>query len=357
MERVIEKADWDGIRIYVAVADAGSFRKAAEQLNLSVNTVRRMIERLEQQLGFPLFYREAEGVRLSPEGRRVIMAARDVEKSVIGMLRVAASSADTMAGPIRVAVTEGLGTFWLTPQLVKFIEEMAGQIRIELQCAMRSVDVLRFEADISIQLEEPTNPDLIVKRLGYLFLTPFASKSYLDRFGRPTSFQDLARHRIVEQETDQLKSYNLDELFGAGARDRMVLLKTNFSSAHYWAIAKGAGIGLLPSYARMIGASVEHVDIDYSFRVGIYMACHPEVLKSARHRRFADWLSDSFAADKYPWFGETYIKPGQLEAMFDRAGLAEYFTGLSPERDNAPGRRAIGASDERNAGEAERRRS
>jgi DNA-binding transcriptional LysR family regulator len=332
MERAPGNADWDSIRVYVAVAKAGSFRKAAEELGLSVNTVRRVIERLEDQVGFALFYREAEGVRLTPEGRRVIAPAQDVEKTVTDLWRIAASSANTMAGPIRLAVTEGLGAFWLTPQLVKFLDEVRGQNRVELQCAMRSVDVLRLEADLSVQLEQPANPDLVVKRLGYLFLVPFASAGYLERFGRPKTFPDLATHRIVEQETDQLGGYNLDILFGPGARDRMVLLKTNFSSAHYWAIAKGAGIGLLPNYARMIGASVEHIDIGYHFRVPIFMASHPEVLKSARHRRFADWLSGCFSADRYPWFGESYMTPEEIEARFDRSGLEDYFSGFVAKR-------------------------
>ncbi len=328
MNTPFDKADWDAVRVFLAVANAGSLAKAADEVGVNRITVTRTLTRLEDQVGYPLFYRDTEGVRLTPEGRRLIGAAREVEKSITDMWRIAAASANTMSGQIRLAVTEGLGAFWLMPQLIPYLESQDGQNRVQLQCAMRSVDVLRLEADISVQLQEPTNPDLTVRKLGHLHLVPWASAAYLERFGTPRSFPELATHRIVEQETDQLSGYDLDRFFGAGAHDRMVLLSTNFSSGHYWAILNGAGIGLMPSYAKMIGGQVEYVDINFAFTVPIYMACHPEVLKSARHRAFADWLAEAFSPKRYPWFGEKFITPSEIEKAFDRRQLSNYFSGF-----------------------------
>lgn len=239
MEHQWRNADWNSIRVFLATARLCSFRKAADELGMSVNTARRTITRLEDQLGYPLMFRESEGVRLTDEGRRVVLAAREVESSVSDMWRVAAMAERQASGPIRLAITEGLGSFWLTPRIVDYMNDTGAQNRIELQCAMRSVDVLRMEADISIQLEMPNRPELKVKRLGYLHLTPFASARYIEEFGRPKSVADMINHRVVEQQTDQLGGYGLDKIFGQKIADRMVRLKTNFSSAHYWAIAKG----------------------------------------------------------------------------------------------------------------------
>ena len=328
MESPYERAEWNNIAAFIVVAEVGSFAKAAEQMRVGINTVRRSVQRLEDQVGFSLFYREVEGTRLTPEGRRLINAARDVQSSVRDLWRVASTTADTMAGPIRLAVTEGIGAFWLMPQLVRYLDDLNGLNRVELQCAMRSVDVLRLEAEISVQLVEPTNPNLIVRRLGYLHLVPWASAAYLERFGRPKTFADLANHRIVEQEADPIQPYDLDVLFGPGAAERMVLLKTNFSSGHYWAVLNGGGIGIMPSYAKMIGGLVEHVDIGFKLRTGIWMACHPEVLKSERHRKFVDWLAEAFSAQRYPWFGEDYVSPEEIERQFDRSALRDYFNGF-----------------------------
>lgn len=334
MAHPLENIEWESIRHLVAVSDAGSFARAAKDGGMALNTLRRAIDRMEDQLGFALFHRDAEGVRLTAEGRRVIVAARDMQKSFLDVVRVASGAADTKSGPVRLAVTEGLGTYWLVPHLVRYTDELRGkpeQVRVELQCAMRSVDIMRLEADVSIQLTEPTNPDLIARRLGWLHLTTFASPGYLARFGTPKMLPELIHHRIVEQETDQLGEYNLDQIFGPGSRDRMVLLKTNFSSAHYWAVANGGGIGALPNYARVIGAALDFVDVGFVMRVPIYMAIHPELQKSARHRKFVDWLTECFASTHYPWFGEKFISPDEIEAEFRQKGLGNFFNALFPE--------------------------
>lgn len=329
MEHQWRNADWNSIRVFLAVARLNSFRKAAEELGMSVNTVRRTISRLEDILGYPLLFRESEGVRLTDEGRRVVLAARDVENSVSDMWRVASMAERDANGPIRLAITEGLGSFWLTPRIVDYINDTGAQNRIELQCAMRSVDVLRMEADISVQLERPNRPELKTKRLGYLHLKPFASRSYLERFGHPKNVADMVNHRVVEQQTDQLRGYELDKIFGPQIANRMVRMKTNFSSAHYWAVAKGAGIGLMPNYARAIGGNVEHIDLGFDFRVEIWLATHPEVTKSARHRNFIDFLTESFDDRKFPWFGPKTMTPEEIEIQFSREDLRSYFEGFT----------------------------
>ncbi|TDH38985.1 LysR family transcriptional regulator [Pseudohoeflea suaedae] len=332
MEHLLRNVDWNSIRTLLVVAQTASFRKTAEETGQAVNTIRRIISRLEDILGYPLLYREADGVRLTPEGRRVMQAARDVENSMADMLKVAQAAKENARGPVRVAITEGLGTFWLTPKIVDYMETTQNQSRVELQCAMRSVDVMRLEADISIQLVKPERPELDVVRLGYLHLVPFASQSYIDRHGAPTSLSELASHRVVEQETEQLQGYNLDRIFNPEIASRMVRLKTNFSSAHYWAITKGAGIGMMPNYARAIGGDVVALDFGINFRTEIWLATHPETKKSVRHQQFIDFLKTSFDERKYPWFGKELMSPATIEREFDREDLRDYFEGFTAKR-------------------------
>ncbi|MBO0904513.1 LysR family transcriptional regulator [Jiella sonneratiae] len=331
MEHTWRGVDWDSVRIFLVVERNRSFRSAAEELGVGVNTVRNAVARLEDQLGYRLFYREVAGVTLTPEGRRVITSARDVEQSMSDMWRVAQTSAATRAGPVFLAITEGLGSFWLTPRLAEFMETEDGRdIQINLQCAMRSVDVLRLEADISVQLTEPTAPELVKKQLGRLHTMPFASRAYLEKYGTPRSIADLVHHRIVVQQTEQLQHIDFSAVFGLELGERMVKLNTNFASAHYWAIAKGAGIGLLPNYAIAIGADVVPVDIDLVFSLDIWMAVHPEVRKTIRHRAFIDWLAESFSSHRFPWFGDSFMPPHEIAARFSEEDLATYFCGLTP---------------------------
>jgi DNA-binding transcriptional LysR family regulator len=334
MELPLRNADWDSIRVFIAVAQSESFRQAVDRLGMSINTVRRIIKRLEDQLGFALLFRDAEGVSLTPEGRRVIVAARDVEKTVQDLWRVAAGVGSTMTAPVRVAVTDRLGTFWLTPRLVQFIDDDASPKRVEVQCAMGSVDVLRLEADISVQLVQPTNPGVTARQLGYLHLVPFASPEYLERYGTPRRITDLVQHRIVEQTTDQVTGVEefFKRTFSAEIAEQVIRFRTNFSSVNYWSIAKGAGIGMLPNYARKIGGRLVHVDLGIVYTVKIWMASHAEVLKTKRHREFADLIADSFDRKAYPWFGEKFLSPADIDRLEERPELEDCFRGFVATR-------------------------
>lgn len=334
MENPLRNADWDAIRVFVTVADSNSFRQASERLGISINTVRRIIQRFEDQLGYQVLHRDAEGVSLTPEGRRVIASARDVEKTISHMWRVAEGIGTTMTAPVRVAVTEGLGTFWLTPRLVQFIDNDRSPRRVEVQCAMGSVDVLRLEADISVQLVEPTNPGVTARKLGKLYLVPFASPEYLERHGTPRSIVDLASHRIVEQTTDQVSGVEdfFKRVFSAEIAERVIRFRTNFSSMNYWSIVKGAGIGMLPNYAQKIGGRLVHVDIGIVYEVTIWMASHPEILKTERHREFADLIAASFDRRLYPWFGEKYLSPAEIDKLESQPELTDYFKGFVATR-------------------------
>ena len=112
--------DWDAARIFLEVVRCGSFRSAAERLDLSINVVRRRIDDFERQIGATLFTRDVHGTRLTDEGSLVVSAVERMEAASFDLLRAGNSVANTLSGEVRVAVTEGLGTFWLAPRLVEF---------------------------------------------------------------------------------------------------------------------------------------------------------------------------------------------------------------------------------------------
>lgn len=331
MEHHLHNLDWDAVKVILAVADRQSFRQAAQDLGRSVNKLRSAVDRLEDQFGFSLFHRHVDGAKLTVEGRRVVSAARQVERSMVDMMRVAHSAADTMKGPVRLAVTEGIGTFWLVPQLVDFLAGPGRDIQVTLQCALQAVDVLRLEADISIQTVEPSDFDVVKRRIGRVHMTLFAGRAYAERHGLPTSLEDLASHRIIEQEMDQFAGYGLDQIYTSEIAERLVALRTNFASAHYWAIAKGAGIGMLPNYAAAIGGDLVPIDLGLRIPVDLWLAVHPEMVKTARHRAVVEWLNGCFDAQAYPWFGEHFMSPDEIASFLTVSPrLASYFSGFTP---------------------------
>ena len=123
--------DWDAARIFLEVVRCGSFRSAAERLELSINVVRRRIDDFERQIGATLFTRDVHGTRLTDEGTLVVSAVERMEGASFDLLRAGRSVANALSGEVRVAVTEGLGTFWLAPRLVEF-QQSFPRITIDL---------------------------------------------------------------------------------------------------------------------------------------------------------------------------------------------------------------------------------
>ena len=333
-ERKISPAgltDWDAARIFLEVVRRGSFRSAADRLGLSINAVRRRIDDFERQAGATLFTRDVHGARLTDEGARVVSAVEQMEAASFELLRASDGAANALSGEIRVAVTEGLGTFWLAPRLVEF-QQSFPNIVVNLHCAMRSADVSRHEADVAIHLARPAALDVKLVRLGRMHLMLFASQNYIETHGVPRSLSDMAQHRLVLQMADEAAAKEaFESVFSGYAQRDLVVMKTNVSSANYWAVANGAGIGVFPTYACALGGKMIPLDIDLHWSFDIWLSYHPTSGRIPRVRQMIDWLIEAFNPAKYPWFRDELIHPRELKAVYMGAPLTHLFGGFSTE--------------------------
>ena len=323
--------DWDAARVFLEVARCGSFRSAAERLDLSINAVRRRVGDFERQIGATMFIRDVHGARLTEEGVHVVAAVERMEAAAFDLLRAGGSVTDALSGEIRVAVTEGLGTFWLAPRLVEF-QRSFPSILIDLHCAMRSADVSRHEADVAIQLVRPTMLDVKQVKLGRMHLMFFASEQYLSTYGVPKTAQDLVKHRLVMQLADDIASRDTFASLFPGYNERdLVVMKTNVSSANYWAVANGAGIGVFPTYAHALGGKMVPLEIDARLSLDIWLSYHPGCGRIPRVRHMIDWLIEAFNPAKYPWFRDEFLHPRELEAVYMGEPLTHLFGGFPTE--------------------------
>ena len=322
-------ANWDLVRIFLEVARIGSFRAAAEQLNMSANFLSKRISLLERAYKTTLMTRHVDGIRLTPEGRQVLEAAKRMEEASFGLDRALSQATPALSGEVRLAVTEGLGTFWLAPRLVEFQRAYPGLL-VDLKCEMRSADVLRLEADVAVQLQEPENPDLKRIKIGRLHIMPFVSPSYVDIYGMPKDEDDIRQnHRIVLQDADQTKGKELYDKYAHREQIGFVAMRNNVSTAHLWSIAKGAGIGWLPTYVPALGDPLIPLDIGYKFELDIWLAYHPDAKKIPRVRQLIDWTVQSFDGRKYPWFGDEFVHPSDLQKAYkDAKPLVNLFAGF-----------------------------
>jgi len=323
--------DWDAARVFLEVVRCGSFRSAAERLELSINGVRRRIDDFERQIGATLFTRDVHGTRLTEEGSLVVSAVERMEAASFDLLRAGSSVTNTLSGEVRVAITEGLGTFWLAPRLVEF-QQSFPNILVDLHCAMRSADVSRHEADIAIHLSRPAALDVKLVRLGRMHLMFFASRKYLDTYGVPTTAEQLVKHRLVMQVTDRVTAKEIFESLFPGYSPRdLLVMKTNVSSAHYWAVANGAGIGVFPTYASALGGKMIPLEIELRRPFDIWLSYHPGSGRIPRVRRMIDWLVEAFNPAKFPWFKDEFVHPREFKAVYKGESLTHLFGGFSTE--------------------------
>ena len=308
----IRDLNWESIRVFLCLKRAGSFRGAAGQLGIATNTVRRHVDQLELDVGSALVARGAQGIDLTNEGRALFEAATQMEQAARHVHRVSQKGLSQLTGNVRISVTEGIGTFWVMPRLVEF-QRAHPKLIIELNCTMRPPDPGRMEADIGIQISRPTNPELKGVQLGRIHAMPFASREYLETYGRPSSIEEVKQHRIVEQLSPQLYNDAVGKLFPDQAREGFVAVVTNTSTAHYWAVAKGAGLGMLPTYLWAIGARVEPVEIGLHTHFDIWMTYHPNTRRIGRIAATIDWLKTLFDPKVFPWFRDEFIPPEKLE--------------------------------------------
>jgi DNA-binding transcriptional LysR family regulator len=266
---------------------------------------------------------------LTPEGVQVLEAAKLMEDASFGLDRALSQTAPALSGEVRLAVTEGLGTFWLAPRLVEFQRAYPGLL-VDLKCEMRSADVLRLEADVAVQLQEPQNPDLKRIKIGRLHVVPFVSPSYVEIYGMPNDMDDLRQnHRVVIQDAEQTKGKEMYQKYGRREQLGFVAMRNNVSTAHLWSIAKGAGVGWLPTYVPALGDPLIPLDLGVKFELDIWLAYHPDAKKIPRVRQLIEWTIQSFDGRKYPWFRDEFVHPNDLHKSYKEAEpLVNLFAGF-----------------------------
>jgi len=311
LAKLISRLSWDDLKFVLAATELGSFRKAARHLGKDIATVTRRIKGVEALIEEKLFLVLPNGVQPTPAGIVAATAARRMESTFVDFVRDLEGVAPHQAGIVRVAVTEGLGTYWIMPRLVEF-QRAFPRLTIDLRVAMESVDVLRHEADIAVQFTRPKNSDLIVTKVGRLHAYPFASATYENIYGLPTSKEEMKSHRLVDQVSPQIDDGIWASLLNLESIENIIGIRTNGSSALLFAIEKGAGIGGLPTYASVLGANVIPVDVGVLNSMDIWLTYHPSLKDVQRVATVVSWLRDIFDPVKYPWFRDEFIHPNDL---------------------------------------------
>jgi DNA-binding transcriptional LysR family regulator len=286
--------DWDKLRVFHAVAEAGSFTHAGEALNLSQSAVSRQISALEESLSVPLFHRHARGLILTEQGDLLYQTAREVFAKLAMTESMLSESKDRPKGPLKVTTTVAFGTAWLMPRIREFLE-LYPEIQLSIVVDDSELDLSMREADVAIRMFAPRQPDLVQRHLLTARYHVYASPAYLKKYGTPQKPEELDRHRIIVYGTDaRPPTRNVNWLLDAGARpgvERAPILAVNNVQAIFRAVASGLGIAALPDYMAQDAADLVRVLPDLAGPdVEAYFVYPEEMRTSKRIAVFRDFL-------------------------------------------------------------------
>ena len=243
--------DWDKLRIFHAVASAGSFTHAGQMLALSQSAVSRQISALEEEINTPLFQRHARGLTLTDEGELLYGAVSDV-LTRLGQAEEALKNAQSAPrGSLKVTSSHGLGTYWLLPRINEFVREFP-ELQVHLVFEDRELDLAQREADLALRMRAPVQADLIQRKLFTVHYHLCASADYLARHGTPRTLEDVTKHTLIaygERVAPEVRDVNwlLDATSRVNGGCGRALRINNITGILH-AVEAGIGIAALPDY-------------------------------------------------------------------------------------------------------------
>jgi len=291
--------DWDKLRIFHAVADAGSLTHAGDTLHLSQSAVSRQIRALEESFNATLFHRHARGLILTEQGELLFDATKSMNKRLEAASARIKDSEEEVFGELRVTTTTGFGTLWLAPRLPKLYEKYP-DLKIDLMLEERVLDLPMREADIAIRMKEPSQADLIRKKLMTVRMRLYATQQYLEQNGTMTDMEEISNHRLICQSLSSAQ-------VAAGSSLVQHLLTYDvpslFTVNNYFGVLQGVlnnlGIGVLPDYVTEDFPDLVRVMPEVeSAEVPVFLAYPEELRQSKRISIFRDFVQDEIIAHR-----------------------------------------------------------
>ncbi|MEL6265797.1 MAG: LysR family transcriptional regulator [Pseudomonadota bacterium] len=282
--------DWDKLRVFHAVAEAGSLTHAGDQLHLSQSAISRQIRGLELQLQATLFHRHARGLLLTEQGEILYDTTKDIARGLTSASARIRDAKDAVFGELRITTTAGFGTLWLAPRMTRLMDAHP-DLRVELILTESILDLPMREADVAIRLTSPNQADLIRRPLMTARMRLYATEEYLARNGTPESEADLARHRMMAFSATAPQPREAAEWIESLSLGSNIGLRINSYFGVLKAAANHLGIAVLPDYITRDHPELVHVlPESESAPITVWFVYPEELRHSQRVLAFRDFI-------------------------------------------------------------------
>ncbi len=286
---------WDDYRVLLAIARAEGLSGAAERLGVTLSTVFRRLERIEDALGTPAFERLRKGYVPTEAGSALVRAAERMEQEALAGDRAVTGQSTRLTGSLRVTATESLATFFLARQLPAFREKHPGLV-VEIISDNRRLSLVDREADVAIRPRRPTEDGLVGRRCGSILWGIYASPGACRKLGKVGAPADLAGRAFTGWDGSPAAAEAMAWLENAVPdvviASRSTSLLTNAATA-----AAGPALAALPCHLGDDWPGLRPVLSPLPGVAGeLWLVTHEDLRRNARVRAFIDHLTSGTGA-------------------------------------------------------------
>lgn len=284
--------NWDGLRYFLAAAEAGSMTGAAKTLNSNQPTVGRHIDALELALGIKLFQRSVKGLTLTNEGQHIYEQSQHIYNTIVKINRSIEGDKEVISGNVRLSMPEGLSIEVLTPMLNDFYQ-LYPHIKLIINVSHTTANITQGEADIAVRLFRPEESDLVVKCLGEMKMGLFASRIYKECHGLPSTIKDLKHHKIISYD-DELSILPENQWLLEHSDKSNNVLSSNSTINRLRATISGVGISVQPVILQQ--SNPELLQIFKNTPIPshkVWLVYHKDIKHIMRIRAVVDFISTS----------------------------------------------------------------
>ena len=286
--------DWDKLKIFHAVAEAGSFTSSTVNLNLSQSAISRQIQSLEDDLNVKLFERHARGLTLTESGEYVYKTANEVISKLKEVETTLSDKKNKPSGKLTVTTVISFGTTWLTPRIQEFMQ-LNPEIEIELIFDDKELDLSTRQADIGIFMRRPKQLNYIQKKLIDINYHIYGSPKYLEKHGYPKTINDLSKHKFISFGRGAPSPvFNPEWALKLGMKENKIIktvMKVNSVYGLLLAVQSGVGLAALPDYLTLKQPNIVKVLPNIKGPITEAHFVYPQSMKNvARVQAFRNFL-------------------------------------------------------------------
>lgn len=268
--------NWDDLRFFAAVAQAGSLTAASESLGVNQSTVSRRINNFEKELNVRLFERFSTGYELTPEGEEVLHRAKRIEEETHAIDRHVMGKNIELNGPIRITCSLVIARYFLIPLLKRF-HKMHPGIVVHLDLSSNLYNLTAREADLAIRVTRDAIPETLIGReLGQIKYGVYGECEYV-RYYCERKGKELL-HWVGEHNTTERPNWLPPDI-----NPLALVMRTNDVFATLDVLKQGLGVGRLPTFMGDSEKQLQQLEFKHSIpAIPIWLLTHADMRRVNR---------------------------------------------------------------------------